>query len=161
MGDLHLIAWAAGLFEGEGCIGVRMNRLSLTTTDKDIAYKFMSAVGCGQIYEREPSGPLSKKTQWLWVTNKTVSTKATLEAFYPYLGERRRAKADEFFSWIRRERKNTKGENNGNRKLSEDQVISIRAEVGTYAEIGRKYGVTLQNIREIKIGKTWRHLNGN
>ena len=43
-------------------------------------------------------------------------------------------------------------------KLTEEQVIEIRAADGTFMELGRRFGVTATTIRDIKKGKTWTHL---
>src|SRR5712691_1669149 len=46
------IAWAAGLFEGEGCFTQNRGRpvARLTTTDVDIVVRFAEAIGWGMIY---------------------------------------------------------------------------------------------------------------
>ena len=43
-------------------------------------------------------------------------------------------------------------------KLTEADVIAIRAETGTLQEIADRYGVDKTNISCIRRGKTWRHL---
>jgi group I intron endonuclease len=52
------------------------------------------------------------------------------------------------------------GENNGQAKLSADKVLRIRQEAPytTYQELADKYGTTIQNIRAIVLGETWRTL---
>jgi hypothetical protein len=52
---LDWIAWAAGLFEGEGSIhfptGARVAvRMELTMTDEDVVRRFHKAVKCGKFY---------------------------------------------------------------------------------------------------------------
>lgn len=57
--DSGLILWAAGYFEGEGCIyleqrapnGRRYARLIVSSTDLDVLQHFQSVFGCGNIYE--------------------------------------------------------------------------------------------------------------
>lgn len=46
------VAWAAGLFEGEGCVtkaGGRVN-LRVTSTDQDVLEQFAAFVGAGKVY---------------------------------------------------------------------------------------------------------------
>ncbi len=60
MDDAGAAAWAAGLFEGEGCIylkkhnrpgrGTHDRRLYVTSTDLDVLQRFRSIVACGAIY---------------------------------------------------------------------------------------------------------------
>jgi hypothetical protein len=92
------IAWAAGLFEGEGCwSGSPMYRryglANLTMTDEDIVRKFARIVGVGRVYERQSiqrkqDGEMRKRA-WTWRTN-TVSE--FLEVAYllgSHMGSRR------------------------------------------------------------------------
>jgi hypothetical protein len=94
------IAWAAGLFEGEGCIyqgrgGILGTRL--TSTDEDIPVRFCQIVRGGKVY-----GPYrntkrdghSRKPFWVWV-GESVDAPETLRLIFPWLGPRRRAKARE------------------------------------------------------------------
>ena len=53
-----------------------------------------------------------------------------------------------------------KGENNGQSKLTERDVLNIRAEKSTHREIGDKYGVSTATITLIKRGKLWGHIGG-
>ena len=89
------IAWAAGLFEGEGCIssGRAGIRLSLGMTDKDVVEKFLSIVGVGTI--GKPTSLPNRKPCWYWVLYKVEHSQAVLAALWPFLGQRRRARAVE------------------------------------------------------------------
>lgn len=44
-------------------------------------------------------------------------------------------------------------------KLVETQVIQIKQDKRSFAEIAREYGVTPENISAIVRNKTWRHVN--
>ena len=54
------------------------------------------------------------------------------------------------------------GEDSGNNKLTEEQVIEIReryaVEKISQAELGRQYGLTPQGVSRIVRGETWKHL---
>jgi hypothetical protein len=92
------IAWAAGLFEGEGCIsyGERPSRrlmLRLCSTDEDVVQRFREIVGVGSIY-----GPVSRtnkrhKPYWVYNTTSFEDSQYLLCLFWQWLGKRRKAKA--------------------------------------------------------------------
>lgn len=51
------------------------------------------------------------------------------------------------------------GENNGRAKLTEGQVIQIRAITGlTHREISDMFGIKRGSVTNIRLGKTWKHL---
>lgn len=102
------IAWAAGLFEGEGSIlcayrlgrrpGRTMPRLSMGSTDLDILERFAATVGGKVKGPYRPNGsktPTSRKDIYCWRVETVRETQRILRLFWPYLGERRRAKAAE------------------------------------------------------------------
>ncbi len=100
------LAWAAGLFEGEGCIttyftynynknGDRSKnrfpvvRLQLKMCDRDIVERFGQIVGVPKC-----AGPYGKrKENWRpayeWSCAKRQDVERILLSFLPYLGERR------------------------------------------------------------------------
>lgn len=102
-------AWAAGLFEGEGCftgstrrqmiLGGRLEaeyfqvQASLSMTDRDIVYRFQRVVECGGIIVRDFKGNL--KRQWMWQAQAKRDIKHLRDIFSPWLGERRLARLDE------------------------------------------------------------------
>ena len=90
------MAWAGGLFEGEGSLGIvsgqRQPRLQLVTTDEDVARRFLAAVGCGNLrfYERE-----AYKDFWQWSVQSRDDVIAVIDMLWPYLGHRRKMRAVE------------------------------------------------------------------
>ena len=93
-GELE-IAWAAGLFEGEGCIShstKNQPRLYIGMTDKDIIERFVEIVDCGKITTRIRKDP-KHKAQWIWQIQKASEVCRILTMFLPYLGQRRAYKA--------------------------------------------------------------------
>lgn len=102
------IAWAAGVFEGEGCIGVykqpdgRPNvAVKVVMSDEDVLIKFNSIFpsknGLKQLVDIRKD---SYKTCWLWGLYSKESTTLFLKTIYPYLGSRRRLKCEELFSLV-------------------------------------------------------------
>lgn len=51
-----------------------------------------------------------------------------------------------------------KGLKNASAKLSEADVLNIRAESGTVISLAAKYGVTPATISKIRLRRTWRHI---
>jgi hypothetical protein len=92
------IAWAAGLFEGEGTLFLTGQTGSpcaaLSMTDEDVVRRFARIIGKGQIGEVIDPRPQCKPL-WTWRLGTKADIGALIELLYPYLGERRRAKADE------------------------------------------------------------------
>jgi len=92
-------AWAAGLFEGEGCIylreGVNGVQLKVAMTDHDVVIRFWNVVGHGYVNRAAPTNGV--KEVWVWQEAKRDGVRHVLDGLYPYLGERRKAKADEAY----------------------------------------------------------------
>lgn len=92
------LAWAAGIFEGEGCISVstkgrRRLKLSVSMTDRDVIEKLSRIIGLGSI-----GGPYTKvglKDNWQWQVTSSEDVQAVLAAFWEFLCSRRKAKAVE------------------------------------------------------------------
>jgi len=96
------IAWAAGLFEGEGSISCypikcRINSIrtdiSLASTDKDVIDKFCSIIGVGDV--KGPRLIENRKPIYYWEVQNFRDCMYVLGQIYDLLGERRKAKADE------------------------------------------------------------------
>lgn len=103
MASSEELAWAAGLFEGEGSLVYTKikNRkdsykvhVVVSSTDKDVLDTFQKVIGFGPI--NGPYAPSNgNKLRYVWeVQNFRDCLKAT-ELLYPYLHSRRREKADE------------------------------------------------------------------
>jgi hypothetical protein len=58
-----------------------------------------------------------------------------------------------------RGRRDVKGEQIGTSKLTERDVLAIRASTLASGLLAKKYGVHSTNIWAIRAGKSWRHLN--
>jgi hypothetical protein len=93
------VAWAAGLFEGEGCLheSQRRGRIDisarLTMCDEDIVRRFATVVGFGTV-----RGPIESKRPnhnptWEWYTQRRALVFELIALFAPYFGDRRSARA--------------------------------------------------------------------
>lgn len=95
--DLRELAWAAGLFEGEGnfCLnrrpGYTYPRAQLSSTDLDTLQRFRSAVGVGNIvgpYDRVGCKPI-----WSWRSANYGDIQHVVCLLWFGLGERRKVQA--------------------------------------------------------------------
>lgn len=121
--DREALAWAAGLFEGEGCIRVPTIKgtykslvLAVAITDKDVLEKFHSVVGgLGTIYgPYTAESSLGKKPRWKWTAQRFEHSQAILAMFWPWLGERRKQRATEaLLAFKEQSKRNTKIRNKG------------------------------------------------
>lgn len=90
------VAWAAGLFEGEGHVTANYNAprgrprvvVTLSICDKDVFDRFVAIVGVGSV-RLERLLPSQHRDRWVWqITGK--SAKPILEMLLPWMGKRRR-----------------------------------------------------------------------
>lgn len=82
-----MIAWASGLFEGEGTV---RRKLEIEMTDKDVITKFWDIVNCGNVYYRERP---NVKPIWRWRAGNKQDVTKCLTAMLPFFGDRRAYKA--------------------------------------------------------------------
>lgn len=94
------VAWAAGLFEGEGHVTANHKAprgrprvvATLSTCDKDVMDRFVAVVGVGSVRVVEPKESHHRRA-WTWqITGKAA--KPVLEMLRPWMGARRREAVD-------------------------------------------------------------------
>lgn len=93
------LAWAAGLFEGEGSIFERKSErgnvgasVTVVMTDEDSVRRFHTAVGVGKVYGPYPGRGNCKQT-WRWSAHTFQDVQYVVCLLWYGLGERRRATA--------------------------------------------------------------------
>ena len=90
------LAWAIGLFEGEGCIYLRNNKpqvhLFVRMTDLDVLERLQALWG-GTIKSCTPSKNPNDKPVWRWALYKKEAVKNILIDILPHLSARRSCKA--------------------------------------------------------------------
>ncbi len=90
------IAWAAGLFEGEGYCGIRGTQrqpaVTVQMTDEDVVRRFCASVGRGSVrrYHYPP-----RKVTWQWSVQGASDVLHVLGLLWGHLGERRQERAYE------------------------------------------------------------------
>ena len=105
---MHTIEWAAGLFEGEGCIykGNQTKaphnpyfQLTLGMTDLDVVQAFADLMDCGSVItsDRKDRG---WKTMYTWRVSKTSHVRDILDKLLPHFGNRRAHKALDILDYI-------------------------------------------------------------
>lgn len=93
------VAWAAGLFEGEGCIvprGKTSGELIVGMTDRDVLERFRDIVGVGGIKIEHRPDP--HKDCYRWSVSNAPESRMVLELLLPWLSERRREAAEALLS---------------------------------------------------------------
>lgn len=89
---LHELAWAAGLFEGEGTAGAHGERsveARLGMTDEDIVRRFAEIVEVGVVRPYTPLG-LGSKPMWYWRVSSAQDVQHVMCLLWQWLGPRRR-----------------------------------------------------------------------
>src|SRR5262252_5128758 len=83
------IAWAAGLFEGEGSGILFRNRprLAMEMADRDVLVRFQAVVG-GHLYGPRYRGP-NRRPMYAWFIGQSETVEQIIHWFLPYMGERR------------------------------------------------------------------------
>jgi hypothetical protein len=92
MDESARIAWAAGLFEGEGSIQILGDsvRLYVAMTDEDTIKRLREVLGVGGVCLRYCGRP---KPLYTWHLNKRADVESVLNLFLPWLGVRRSLRA--------------------------------------------------------------------
>lgn len=91
------MAWAGGLFEGEGSFTVARGvqaTAQIKMTDRDPMERFAAAIGFGTVRGPYP-GKGGRKDSYAWSAQSFEKAQATVALLWPYLGERRKARAAE------------------------------------------------------------------
>lgn len=108
--DTEWLAWAAGLFEGEGCIcSGQYPGLRLVMTDRDRVEKFAEVVGRGTVSAFSARSRESHwKQAWRWQVVGPDDPQAVIVSLGPWLGPRRLERWNEVWSeWARAETEKT------------------------------------------------------
>jgi hypothetical protein len=85
--DKNIIAYAAGFFDGDGCITTSGNsgfRITLSNTDKRVLEFFKSNFGGNINNQHLPENP-KHNVAWKWVQAKRADVLSTLVLFEPFL----------------------------------------------------------------------------
>lgn len=146
------LAWAAGLFEGEGCFSSwetkeRNRKLylhsTLSSTDEDVVKTFQHTIGFGNI-----SGPHAKSNKagkamkpfWRWRACSFEHNQALIALLWPWLHYRRREKAKEILLAWKQCRDLTKTKRLTSKQISE--IKDLLASGSRQIDIVRAYNLS-------------------
>lgn len=96
------LAWAAGVIEGEGWIGLRRGHspgIRVAMADEDVVRRLHEVTGVGTFggpYDRTKYGP-DRKPMWLWQVQDTAEARHLMIRLRPFMGARRTAAIDHVF----------------------------------------------------------------
>lgn len=100
--DREQLAWAAGLFEGEGTFSTRNGKnggkrdrglvAKLKMADEDVVRKFYNTIGTGHMTGPYPCDGAGRKPLWIWQTGSFEGVQHTMISLYEWLQSRRRLK---------------------------------------------------------------------
>lgn len=95
-------AWAAGLFDGEGSIGMQSEKRSrlrceLGMNDQDMVERFYRIVGVGKIFMKKSTSRVSGTTNphWCWIAYRDYEIEQVFLIIGPYLSSRRKGRFEE------------------------------------------------------------------
>lgn len=100
------LAWAAGLFEGEGSFhvtttkwGSRIASMGISMSDRDVLEQFQRIVNSGRVRGPQFRGAHRKPMYTIDIAERAAVKRVTLE-FMPWLGRRRSGRAREILFLI-------------------------------------------------------------
>lgn len=99
------LAWAAGLFEGEGCFTFRQDgrpspAAQVCSTDEDVVKRFAETMKFGSIHSYVKNKG-KNKTVWVWSASRFETFQATVALFWNELSFRRKARAKEILNYMK------------------------------------------------------------
>lgn len=155
------LAWAGGLFEGEGCISFSSSKssprrltLRLATTDEDVLVHFKDILGLGRIYGPfMPKG--GKKPAWVWNTTSFEEAQAVIGMLWSFLGSRRRRSARTgLVSYLQTKVRFMKRLKLSSRCKEEDLILmrSLRFEGLSHTEIAKRMSRSPSSISRLLSG---------
>ena len=93
----HEVAWAAGLYEGEGTCGLFGTRVVTAVvihmTDREPIERCCAALGLGYVEGPRRVGYANRKPLYIWRINKAAEIVAFFDAVWPFISERRKGQA--------------------------------------------------------------------
>jgi intein/homing endonuclease len=129
------LAWAAGLFEGEGCFYARSDgkysggnlALYINMTDRDVLQRFLEVIGGGSLAPaRLEKGRKNSKPVYRYSLYGDKYCLAVAYALFPFMGERRRAKIGQMVDvWKNARPRQKVGRKPGSRLIRADGRLRV------------------------------------
>ncbi len=161
--DEKKLYWVAGLLEAEGSFMAsapsepNRPRIALPMTDEDVVARAADILGVRYNALR------SRNEKHKNVFRAMVRGRQAVEQMkilYPLMGKRRQAQIDKALASFN-DFPVSQGEHNANAKINEEQARDIKARLLNYDSLERiaeDFGVSISLVREIKYGRTWKHV---
>ena len=158
------LAWAAGIFEGEGCFSFMKSSRAISacvvSTDKDVLDGFCKVIGFGRVLGPYKNGLAHWKMKYRWVCSSFEDTQVLIAMLWPWLKSRRRAKAAQilrdYIAGVPESIKNRPHRNTKIRAaLAEVKQVSTAGRWRfrpTQGEIAKRFGVSDATVWQIKHG---------
>lgn len=149
---LEELAWLAGLLEGEGSFmkappsDPGRPRISLQMTDEDVVARAAILLGVKYSTSQDRRCPAWKPTAQLQVKGKRAVH--LMRELYPHMGQRRR---QQILAALE-----TYAPRDPVRKLTESNVLEIRASNEPSNALGQRLGISGSAVRRIRRRITWK-----
>jgi hypothetical protein len=166
MDDKEMVAWLAGILEGEGSFCWRGRKtaygipyIRVGMADKDIVERISDIIG-GNVHPEKPR-KLHYKIQYrLSISGKPAII--IMKLILPHMGERRSKKIRELIQKWEVRPGYRKGSESHFSKLTPEQVKEIRKRYAdgneTWRSLANEFGVTKRSIGNIVSNKAWKWL---
>jgi hypothetical protein len=155
--------WVAGLLEGEGSFIAgspsepNRPRISVAMTDEDVIERLAAVLNVQ--YKALASRNEHHKNVYRVIIRGAQAVEL-MKRLHPLLGERRKQQIDRVVDNFR-DVPHNRGTNHHSAKISEGQAREIKQRLfdgDSIAFVAERFSVSLSLVREIKSGRTWKHI---
>lgn len=163
------VAWAAGVIEGEGYIGitdgrlrqdgtrVKAFRIRVVMADKDIILQLHKIFHLGKVHAYSNKYGCGKKPLFLWEVIRASDVRTVARTIRPFMGRRRRQRLDDLLSELRqykfvnsRERARRVWITRGRKYVARNaQIARLRCNGWTHAQIAQRTGLRRASVSGI------------
>lgn len=161
--EKRTLYWLAGILEAEGSFIAPLPSspntplISISMTDEDVVARVAEIFGV----KYQSFRPKNKKHKISYLTRlKGYRAADMMRDLYPLMSKRRQQQIDHTLeNYVYKP--NKKGQNNGQSKLTEEQVKEIKLRLAQ-GQVGRRiakdYNISQRAVSDINCGKTWAHV---
>lgn len=150
--------WLAGLLEGEGHFGSRIQngwvrlRVAVSMTDRDVVERAAKLMGVERLSTNDPLTPGWSRTYAAYLGGNEKALDL-MERLLPKMGERRSRRITEAAA-VYRDQQAARPHVHGG-ILSEFDVRAIRSSASSTRELAMKYGIAERTVRSVRQRASW------